>query len=735
MLYNIAGPVARIEIDYDNGQVTDQRIDVTDINFTTVASDAVDGEAGDDIIDGGAGDDLIYGKGGNDTITGGADDDTVYGGTGDDSIDGGTGDDFLLGGDGADNIEGGDGDDTLCGQDGDDTLSGGAGNDILEGMNDNDLLFGGAGDDRIYGDAGDDVGHGVDGDDSIYGGSGNDNLNGDAGNDLIKAGSGDDTVQGGAGDDSIEGGAGNDLLCGDDEDTSVGRVDELTLQWNQVAPVGTGLGAGQTYGVGGMNVTVGFNQQDEGATGQISDTQMYVENGENFDPNSGLYLYGLGGEGGVDNTSTTTLTFASDDAAYGDEVQDVSFRINDIDNGTDADDHIDIVTVRAYDADGNEVPVTITAESSAQIIDGNTVTGGVEHSAGITPASQLGSVLYQIEGPVARIEIDYDNGENTDQRVDVTDINFFTTASAPVAGEAGNDIISGGDGDDEIYGKAGDDTLSGDAGDDNIYGGADRDLILGGAGDTVDGGAGGDDYDILDVTGQGEFILTGPDGTGDPIPDSNGNGFDGRVVFVDENGVPTGEIIDFVEIEEIRGDQANAGPIATDDDFTAGEDDPSQILGNVITGDTGNGVDSDPNGDPLTVSEVNGDPAGVGAPVAASDGGLVTIDENGNVSFDPNGEFEALGDGEEATTTVTYTITDPDGAESTATITFTVTGTNDGPVAVADDLTANEDDPSDVIGNVLGNDTDPDGDTLTVAPLNDYRLTPVGSLFECNSRY
>ncbi len=577
-----------------------------------------------------------------------------------------------------------------------DTTDGNVGSDV----DGNDVLAGGLGEDLIYGEGG------------------NDDITGGVDNDTLYGGTGDDTVQGGAGDDSIEGGAGNDLLIGDGDDGAVvGRVDELTLQWTEAAATGTGLGATQTYGVGGMNVTVEFDQQDQGATGEISSTDMYVESGENFDANSGLYLYGLGGEGGIDNTSTTTLTFASDDAAYGDEVQDVSFRINDIDNGSDADDHIDIVTVRAYDADGNEVPVTITAESAAQIINGNTVTGGVEHTAGITPASQLGSVLYNIAGPVARIEIDYDNGEDTDQRVDVTDINFFTTPAETVDAEAGDDVISGGDGVDEIYGNAGNDTLSGDAGDDVVYGGADRDVIIGGAGDTVDGGAAGDDYDILDVTGQGEFILTGPGGVGDPIPDSNGNGFDGRLVFLDSNGDPTDQYIDFVEIEEIRGEQANAGPIATDDSFTGTEDDPAQVVGNVITGDTGNGVDSDPDGDPLTVAAVNGNPAGVGTPVAGDNGGLVTIGEDGIVSFDPNGDFEALGDGESDTTTVTYTVTDPDGLESTATVTFTVTGSNDGPVAVAD-LGTTDEGTAVGLDNVLGNDIDPDDTDLTVSAVN-----------------
>ena len=80
----------------------------------------------------------------------------------------------------------------------------------------------------------------------------------------------------------------------------------------------------------------------------------------------------------------------------------------------------------------------------------------------------------------------------------------------------------------------------GESGADKLIGGDDSDLILADAGDDVDGGAGGNAHDVLDLTGQGPFILTGPDGTGDPIPDSNGNGFDGTVKFVDADGNPTG---------------------------------------------------------------------------------------------------------------------------------------------------------------------------------------------------
>jgi VCBS repeat-containing protein len=135
-------------------------------------------------------------------------------------------------------------------------------------------------------------------------------------------------------------------------------------------------------------------------------------------------------------------------------------------------------------------------------------------------------------------------------------------------------------------------------------------------------------------------------------------------------------------------------------------------VGNVITGDTGAGADSDPDGDDLVVSEVNGDAANVGVPVAGSDGGLFTVNPDGTVSFDPNGDFESLAVGETATTEITYTISDGNGGTDTATVTINVGAVNDGPDAVEDTVSGDEDQP--ITGNLLDNDTDVDGDTLTV---------------------
>jgi len=63
--------------------------------------------------------------------------------------------------------------------------------------------------------------------------------------------------------------------------------------------------------------------------------------------------------------------------------------------------------------------------------------------------------------------------------------------------------------------------------------------------------------------------------------------------------------------------------------------------------------------------------------------GSVTDNGDGTFDYDPNGAFEGLLDGETATDTFDYTVTDGFGATSTETVTITITGQNDGPVAAA----------------------------------------------------
>ncbi|WP_420325099.1 Hint domain-containing protein [Mameliella sp.] len=128
-----------------------------------------------------------------------------------------------------------------------------------------------------------------------------------------------------------------------------------------------------------------------------------------------------------------------------------------------------------------------------------------------------------------------------------------------------DDILMGGNDNDTLIGGQGNDTLNGGSGDDSIMGGSDRDVIVvdsaaDGIGDTVDGGSGGfvdqvnpedppnQDYDVLDLSGTGaqdvdwRIVNT--------VADSNGNGLDGTIEFLNAAGDVTGTM-DFFEIEEI----------------------------------------------------------------------------------------------------------------------------------------------------------------------------------------
>ncbi len=90
--------------------------------------------------------------------------------------------------------------------------------------------------------------------------------------------------------------------------------------------------------------------------------------------------------------------------------------------------------------------------------------------------------------------------------------------------------------------------------------------------------------------------------------------------------------------------------------------------------------------------------------------------QGGMVQYDAGVLFQSLGQGQTATDTFSYTVSDLAGATSTATVTMTVTGTNDGPVTADDAAAVQEDGALIATGNVLANDTDMDqGTVLSVA--------------------
>lgn len=107
--------------------------------------------------------------------------------------------------------------------------------------------------------------------------------------------------------------------------------------------------------------------------------------------------------------------------------------------------------------------------------------------------------------------------------------------------------------------------------------------------------------------------------------------------------------------------------------------------------------DTDLDGDALVISEVN----------TPNNGGTVTINQTGDsLIYTPAADFS----GEE---TFTYTVSDGNGGTDTATVTVTVDSMNDTPIVVGDSFSIAAD-SSDNFLDILANDSDPDGDPLTI---------------------
>jgi Ca2+-binding RTX toxin-like protein len=398
-------------------------------------------------------------------------------------------------------------------------------------------------------------------------GTGADVVAGGDGNDSIVTGGGNDTITGGGGSDTINGGNGADFIYGGDNGTLPDRAE--ILNWEAVGNDGTNLSAGFSQITGEMEVSVRFtNNGNNNPTFNVESTSTtYVAPGETFNPTSSLDLF-ANGDGA---TSTTTINFAAAaGSAYSDAVEDVSFRINDLDWGSG--NHRDIVTINAVDANGVPVTVTITP-GGTQTVSGNTVTSG---NVATSEANLNGSVLINIAGPVSQIEIIYSNGLGGTQGVFVSDIKFNAVAPEDgddsllggagddsIFGEAGNDTLDGGTGNDTLTGGAGSDSLIGGLGADQLFGGTGNDVLLVAQGDQASGGDGDDLFVLQDLgeAGAGTINIVGGEG-GETAGDTlNLNGLRSNITFTNTNDaagglsgtftMADGTVVTFSEIENI----------------------------------------------------------------------------------------------------------------------------------------------------------------------------------------
>ena len=664
----------------------------------------------------------------------------------------------------------------------------------LKGTNGADFLSGGAGDDFLQGRAGNDT---------IDGGDDNDTLHGDAGDDHLRGGRGNDFIHGGIGTDtayytgsvwdyshSFDGEnlylnhiAGS-MIDGYDRLIHVERlvfadaVIDLTINnapvaFNDVAAthedVGTYNGSsvltndfdweGNTlsalagtfngaYGTLVLNSNGTYTYTPYGSTQSLAQGQVVQDS----------FTYTVT-DGNSTDTGTLTINItgnndapvANPDTATGHENQVVTVNVlandSDVDNGA-------VLTVTAASAPpgkgtasvvGNQVqfnPGTdfdhLAVGASEQVV----VSYTISDEFGATSSSTVTiTVTGTNDGPVANPDV-AGTGENAILTVDVlgndTDVDdgavlTVTAASAPpgkgTASIVGNQV--------------------------QFDPGSDFDHLAAGATEVVvvnytmsdEHGATSSSTLTITVTGTNDAPVANPDtaSTGEnaivtvDVLANDTDADDGAVVTLVSASAPSGQgtaavvgnqvefdpgtDFDYLDtgetalvavsytIEDEHGAQssstvtitvngANDAPVAVDDTATTPEN--AAVSGNVLANDT------DVDGETLTVTTA-------GTFIGAY--GTLVIAANGSYTYTPGGAASALDDGEVGVDIFNYTASDGTAADA-ATLTITVTGLGGVPNAVDDTATTTED--SNVSGNVLTNDTDEDGDTLTVSDPGSY---------------
>ncbi|MGA1132578.1 MAG: Ig-like domain-containing protein [Prochlorotrichaceae cyanobacterium] len=549
-------------------------------------------------------------------------------------------------------------------------------------------IFGTIGNDTLTGTTNPDVIAGGDGNDVIDGGLGSDSIDGGAGNDSLLGAPGNDTLTGGAGSDTLTGGNGNDILNGTDATAAgSGEIDTLTGSGGTDIFI---LGdANQAYytaaGTGDYAIISDFNPLQETVQLKgIPSDYAFIQNGSNAELYLGSELIAI-----FQNQTVAALDLNSNIFTYVGSGLDVV--------GTAADDLIE-------GGDGFDI-----------------IAGGDGNDT--------------IVGGAGRDNLSGDAGNDTIDAGTGNDI---------IAGGDGNDSIDAGDGNDSIDAGIGDDTIIGGAGNDNIIAAPGFDTVVAGSGnDTVNGG--GQD-DILNGTsssaagaGEVDVIIGGSGNDRFILGDENSAYYTaaGNADYAQINDFSTGEVIqlhgtaaDYSLVQsgtntEIRyngelvglllgqtaanlnlnGSQfeyvlpPNVDPIAVADSFTTDEDTSLTIAATDLLSN-----DSDANGDSLTITEVND-----------AVNGVVSL-EGDQVMFTPDPGF--FGEA-----SFNYTISDGKGGSSTTTVTVTVNEVlppNVDPIAVADSFTTDEDTSLTIAAtDLLSNDSDANGDSLTITEVND----------------
>jgi VCBS repeat-containing protein len=187
-------------------------------------------------------------------------------------------------------------------------------------------------------------------------------------------------------------------------------------------------------------------------------------------------------------------------------------------------------------------------------------------------------------------------------------------------------------------------------------------------------------------------VVINPSSTVTYTPDQNYNGTDSFVYTVDDGngGSDTATVT-------ITVNPVNDPPVAHDDGYVTDEDTALLVAAPGMLGN-----DNDPDGDPLTLVVLTVPQHGSGS-----------IGSDGSLNYMPDANFSG-------SDTFTYKASDGIAESSIATVNITVNPINDPPVTGDDAYSTDEDTPLNVgTPGVLGNDSDPEGDTISAIKVTD----------------
>jgi VCBS repeat-containing protein len=621
----------------------------------------------------------------------------------------------------------------------------------LVGTEDNDFLVGWPGENATF--------QGMGGDDALLGNDGNDTLDGGIGNDSLYGGAGNDTYLFNLGD-------GQDTVS--DSDSAVANLDTIRF--------GARIAANDiTFTRSGMDLVLGINgtsdqlticdwgygndyriERLEFADGTAWDT-AYLQTlipaptlvGTNADDVLSLWAGDVGTLQGLDGNDELTVIDGNNtlDGGVGNDylkggLGDDVYVFNPGDGQDEIDDGSDI----AGSVDTVRFGAGILPDNITFTFNGEDLVLGIN---GTTDQLTILNWAYDTYSRIERVEFADGTvwdaaylqdravmpimGTSSDDQLDASNYlgasGYLLNQNVSIQGLEGNDSLYGDDGNDRLDGGAGDDSLAGGAGNDTLIGGEGNDTYAFNLGDGTDAisdaaiSLAGAEVNTL-VLGAGitAAMITPVISAAGEVTLDFGNGDSIRINQVGNLSIQNIQLADgnVIAIESLL----NAPPVAVADSVIVSEDTAQAtiVAADLLANDT------DPDtGDVLSI-------AGFDSITAL--GNAVSMDAAGNLVFDPStssgqgigNRYQYLAQGQIATDTFNYSITDTAGATSTAQVNMTIAGLNDAPVAAADAAYVREDLNITATGNVLGNDTDIDQGTILSVADAGLRAGSYGSL-------